>query len=219
MGWDVLSRATGREVEPGFMGDVLKSARADGALWLLVIAFCVAAPISEEFFARGFLYRGWSEIVSRGPPAPSCLSSLVWTALHLQYRLVLFRRSVLDRPVARLFALSQPIDLADDRPARPEQSRRGGADASTGGALTRRSVSNRLQAWRDQGRWRRQCHRVRNAFRYRSGNAAPSPGTAERGSRHQRDRDRHRDGGQNGLQRDDLRHTSGASPPICRAIT
>ena len=60
-GWDLLSRALGREVAPGFMVDVLKSARADGALWLLVIAFCVAAPISEEFFARGFLYRGWSE--------------------------------------------------------------------------------------------------------------------------------------------------------------
>src|SRR5258708_38428602 len=58
MGWDLLSRATGREVAPGFMLDVLKSARADGALWLLVIAFCAAAPVSEEFFARGFLYRG-----------------------------------------------------------------------------------------------------------------------------------------------------------------
>ena len=60
-GWDLLSRALGREVTPGFMGEVLKSAQADGALWLLVIAFCVAAPISEEFLARGFLYRGWSE--------------------------------------------------------------------------------------------------------------------------------------------------------------
>ena len=49
-GWDLLSRALGREVTPGFMGDVLKSAQADGALWLLVIAFCVAAPISEEIF-------------------------------------------------------------------------------------------------------------------------------------------------------------------------
>ena len=49
-GWDLLSRALGREVTPGFMGDVLKSAQADGALWLLVIAFCVAAPMSEEIF-------------------------------------------------------------------------------------------------------------------------------------------------------------------------
>jgi membrane protease YdiL (CAAX protease family) len=84
MGWDLVSRATGREVEPGFMGDVLKSARADGALWLLVIAFCVAAPISEEFFARGFLYRGWSESFL-GPVGAIVLSSMVWTVLHLQY--------------------------------------------------------------------------------------------------------------------------------------
>jgi membrane protease YdiL (CAAX protease family) len=84
MGWDLVSRATGREVEPGFMGDVLKSASADGALWLLVIAFCVAAPISEEFFARGFLYRGWSES-SLGPAGAIVLSSMVWTGLHLQY--------------------------------------------------------------------------------------------------------------------------------------
>ena len=83
-GWDLLSRATGREVAPGFMGDVLKSAQADGALWLLVIAFCVAAPVTEEFFARGFLYRGWSESFLKVPGA-ILLSSLVWTALHLQY--------------------------------------------------------------------------------------------------------------------------------------
>ena len=82
--WDLMSRALGREITPGFMGDVLKSAQADGALWLLVIAFCVAAPISEELFARGFLYRGWSE--SRlGPAGAILLSSIAWTALHLQY--------------------------------------------------------------------------------------------------------------------------------------
>ena len=84
MGWDLLSRATGREVTPGFMVDVLKSARADGALWLLIVAFCVAAPISEELFARGFLYRGWSETFLR-PAGAILLSSVVWTGLHLQY--------------------------------------------------------------------------------------------------------------------------------------
>ena len=84
MGWDLVSRLTGREVIPGFMGDVLESARADSALWLLVIAFCVAAPVTEEFFARGFLYRGWSESFL-GVPGAILLSSIVWTALHLQY--------------------------------------------------------------------------------------------------------------------------------------
>lgn len=88
-GWEVLSRVTGRESAPGFMMDVLKSARADGALWLLVIAFCVAAPVTEELFARGFLYRGWSESFL-GPAGAIVLSSLVWTALHLQYEWFFF---------------------------------------------------------------------------------------------------------------------------------
>ena len=83
-GWDTVSRALGREVTPGFMGEVLKSARADGALWLLVVAFCIAAPLSEEILSRGFLYRGWSE--SRlGVVGAIILSSLAWTSLHLQY--------------------------------------------------------------------------------------------------------------------------------------
>jgi uncharacterized protein len=85
-GWDLLSRAVGREIAPGFMVDVLKSARADGALWLLVLAFCVVAPATEEFFVRGFLYRGWSESFLR-PGGAILLSSLVWTAMHLQYDL------------------------------------------------------------------------------------------------------------------------------------
>lgn len=84
MGWDMISRFAGRDVAPGFMGHVLQSARADGALWLLLLAFCVAAPVSEEFFARGFLYRGWSES-ALGPAGAIVLSSLVWTAMHLQY--------------------------------------------------------------------------------------------------------------------------------------
>lgn len=84
MAWEVISRVAGRESSPGFMMDVLKTARADGALWLLVFAFCVAAPITEEFFARGFLYRGWSESFLR-PAGAILLSSAVWTLMHLQY--------------------------------------------------------------------------------------------------------------------------------------
>ena len=83
-GWDLLSRAIGKEVSPDFMIDVFKSARADDALWLLVLAFCAAAPITEELFARGFLYRGLSESFL-GVPGAILASSIVWTSLHLQY--------------------------------------------------------------------------------------------------------------------------------------
>jgi membrane protease YdiL (CAAX protease family) len=84
MGWEFLSRVTGRASSPDFMVDVMKSAQSDGALWLLILGFSVAAPVSEEFLARGFLYYGWSETFLKVPGA-ICLSSLVWTALHLQY--------------------------------------------------------------------------------------------------------------------------------------
>ena len=84
MGWDAVSRATGHEVTAGFMGEVLQSGQADGVLWLMVLAFAVAAPISEEIFARGFLYRGWSESFV-GPAGAILLSAAIWTALHLQY--------------------------------------------------------------------------------------------------------------------------------------
>jgi membrane protease YdiL (CAAX protease family) len=85
-GWDLLSKATGHEVTAGFMGDILKSATADGVLWLAVLAFAVVAPLTEELLARGFLYRGWSESFLRVPGA-IVLSSLVWTAMHVQYDL------------------------------------------------------------------------------------------------------------------------------------
>jgi len=83
-GWDLLAKATGREVSPGFMTDTLRAAEADNTLWLLIIAIVVAAPVTEEFFVRGFLYRGWSESFLRIPGA-IVLSSAVWTLMHLQY--------------------------------------------------------------------------------------------------------------------------------------
>ncbi len=86
LGWEALSQVIGHDSSPGFMVDVLKSAHAGGALWLLVIAFAVAAPMSEELLVRGFLYRGWSETALR-PGGAILLSSLIWTAMHLQYDL------------------------------------------------------------------------------------------------------------------------------------
>jgi membrane protease YdiL (CAAX protease family) len=83
-GWEIAARTTGHNSSPGFMLDVLKSAQADGTVWLLVLAICVGAPLTEELLARGFLYRGWSESVLR-PVGAIVGSSLVWTAMHAQY--------------------------------------------------------------------------------------------------------------------------------------
>lgn len=82
--WEVASRTMGREATPGFMTDLLKSGRDKGVLVLLVLAFSIAAPVSEEVLARGFLYRGWSASFLRVPGA-IILSSLIWTLVHFQY--------------------------------------------------------------------------------------------------------------------------------------
>lgn len=84
LAWETISRALGREATPGFMTDLLKSGREKGAAMLLLVAFSVAAPMSEEFLARGFLFRGWSASFLRVSGA-IILSSLVWTIVHLQY--------------------------------------------------------------------------------------------------------------------------------------
>lgn len=84
--WETMSRSLGREATPGVMTDLLKSGRDKGAAAILVFAFALAAPMSEEVLARGFLYRGWSESFLRVPGA-IVLSSLVWTVVHLQYDL------------------------------------------------------------------------------------------------------------------------------------
>lgn len=86
LAWEVVSRSFGREATPGFMTDLLKSGRDNGAALLLLFAFSVAAPMSEEVLARGFLFSGWSASFLRVPGA-IILSSLVWTAVHLQYDL------------------------------------------------------------------------------------------------------------------------------------
>jgi membrane protease YdiL (CAAX protease family) len=83
LAWETMSRALGREATPGFMTDLLKSGRDKGAAFLLLFAFSVAAPMSEEVLARGFLFRGWSASFLRVPGA-ILLSSLVWTVVHLQ---------------------------------------------------------------------------------------------------------------------------------------
>lgn len=82
LGWGLMSSYLGREQAPGI--DVFKVAHRDGVVVLFFLAACIAAPIWEEVFARGILYRGWSQSFLRVPGA-IVLSSMVWTLPHLQY--------------------------------------------------------------------------------------------------------------------------------------
>lgn len=55
-----------------------------GELLILFVAACVAAPITEEFTFRGFMFRGWSESFL-GPIATIVLTAAIWAAVHTQY--------------------------------------------------------------------------------------------------------------------------------------
>jgi len=70
-------------IVPPFMVDVYETAYFVPLLWF---AFVLVAPVTEELFIRGFLFRG-IERSRLGPAGAILLSSLAWAALHTQYDL------------------------------------------------------------------------------------------------------------------------------------
>ncbi|SHL87451.1 hypothetical protein SAMN05444159_7060 [Bradyrhizobium lablabi] len=81
--WKLLSYLVGQQT-PAFVVDMYRTGKDAGSLWLVLIALCVAAPITEEFTVRGFLFRGWSKSFL-GPTGAIVLSSALWAAMHQQY--------------------------------------------------------------------------------------------------------------------------------------
>jgi membrane protease YdiL (CAAX protease family) len=70
-----------RPIVPEFMNKVIATAKIP---WLLYFAFIVAAPIFEELFFRGFLYKGLCHSWLK-PIGAIILTSLCWSFLHMQY--------------------------------------------------------------------------------------------------------------------------------------
>ncbi|CAM4111908.1 CPBP family intramembrane glutamic endopeptidase [Pseudoalteromonas byunsanensis] len=58
------------------------------ALWLLLIAVIIIAPLFEELFFRGYLFHGFSRSFLR-PAGAVVLTSLLWGMVHPQYELYL----------------------------------------------------------------------------------------------------------------------------------
>lgn len=81
---DAIAVIAGYPVSPDFVLTSVRSARDSGTLWLLLLGFCVAAPVGEEFIFRGFVYRGWSA-TALGPAGAILLSSALFAIIHLQY--------------------------------------------------------------------------------------------------------------------------------------
>lgn len=80
---DGLTALLGRPIVPEFMTQIYNTARFAPMLWMALI---VAAPLSEEFLFRGFLYQGLSQSPI-GPPGAIVTASLLWAAIHTQYDL------------------------------------------------------------------------------------------------------------------------------------
>jgi membrane protease YdiL (CAAX protease family) len=78
---DALTLLLGRPMVPEFMTEVYASAKP---VWVLWVALLVAAPLFEEVFFRGFLFRGF-EATFLGTIGTVVVTSGFWSLLHVQY--------------------------------------------------------------------------------------------------------------------------------------
>jgi CAAX protease family protein len=78
---EVLSLILGKPIVPEFVRATYDSARP---VWLLWLALVIAAPLFEETFFRGFLFKGFASSVV-GPAGAIALTSILWAAIHIQY--------------------------------------------------------------------------------------------------------------------------------------
>lgn len=77
---DGLTVLLGRPLVPEVMTTTYASANPVWLLWLAIVA---AAPLFEELFFRGFLFKGFQGAL--GPAATIVITSLLWAVIHLQY--------------------------------------------------------------------------------------------------------------------------------------
>lgn len=83
LGLDLLTVSLGKPVVPDVMKTITNSTDHQ---WLLFFAIIISAPILEELFFRGLMFEGISSS-ALGPYVAIFLTSLIWSAIHLQYDL------------------------------------------------------------------------------------------------------------------------------------
>lgn len=79
--YDGLSRLLGRSDVPEFMINAYRTAGFAPLLWLAIV---LGAPLAEEIFFRGFLFKGF-ESSPLGGIGAVLLTALSWAIIHLQY--------------------------------------------------------------------------------------------------------------------------------------
>lgn len=78
---DGMLTLLGIEIVPEFMSSIYTTSDNKILFW---IALVVAAPVLEEMFFRGFLFEGIANSFA-GPIAAIVLTSVLWSAIHVQY--------------------------------------------------------------------------------------------------------------------------------------
>jgi membrane protease YdiL (CAAX protease family) len=86
LAYDALTWLIGKDIVSPFQVDTYRSAKAQGGILLLWLAFVIAAPLSEEIVFRGFLFRGWIKSPRLVWPGILVISAL-FASLHIQYDL------------------------------------------------------------------------------------------------------------------------------------
>lgn len=81
LAFDLLLWLIGRPIVPDFSIDIYRSAEGSWILWLAIV---LMAPLVEEVFFRGFLFRGFALSIL-GPAGAIVLTALTWALFHLQY--------------------------------------------------------------------------------------------------------------------------------------
>lgn len=79
---DLLTVALGKPVVPEFVKTAYASAEP---VWLFWLALAIAAPLFEEVFFRGFLFKGLERAIK--PAGAIILTAAIWAGIHLQYDL------------------------------------------------------------------------------------------------------------------------------------
>jgi membrane protease YdiL (CAAX protease family) len=78
---DLVSTLLNQPIVPEVMADAYRTAGSPALLWAAMV---LCAPVGEEIFFRGFLFRGWLD--SRlGAWGTVLLTASLWSAVHQQY--------------------------------------------------------------------------------------------------------------------------------------
>lgn len=78
---DLLTTLLGRPLVPESMISAYQTANP---LWMLWVTMMIAAPLLEETFFRGFLFKGF-ESSFLGPVGTVLVTAGLWAGIHLQY--------------------------------------------------------------------------------------------------------------------------------------